>query len=43
MPLKLGDQGAWTSDEHTWGEEDEPIEEVRANMAWEDRREEGWP
>ncbi len=27
VPLKLEDQGAWTPDEHYWGEEDEPIEE----------------
>jgi hypothetical protein len=27
VPLKLEDQGLWTSAEHYWGEENEPIEE----------------
>ena len=27
VPLKLEDQGAWSPDEHYWGEQEEPIEE----------------
>jgi len=27
VPLRLEGQGTWTPDEHSWGEEDEPIDE----------------